>query len=177
MKIENIKDKLTGIGNSGFFYSKKCRAAAAGITVLLFLIASVPFIIRSVTRQELILLFPDKEGTELCREIRLAPRMDSPRERIAEMLRQLIQGSMLLDPYPVFPYSTKVNQVVVSGENIYVDLSSDAVKTHLPIERAIEIVKINIRNNFSGYDTITVTVNGHDPVVVNKSIEEKDLEQ
>ncbi|MDY3938857.1 MAG: GerMN domain-containing protein [Spirochaetia bacterium] len=177
MKIENIKEKLTGIGNSGFFYSKKFRAATVGAAVLLFLIASVPFIVRSVTRQEFILLFPDKEGTELYREIRLAPRMDTPRERIGELLRQLIQGSMLLDPYPLFPYSTKVNQVVVSGEDIYIDLSSDAVKTQLPIERAVEIVKINIRNNFSGYDTITVTVNGHDPVVVNKSIEEKDLEQ
>ena len=57
-----------------------------------------------------------------------------------------------------------------------IDLSSEAAETKLPIESAMELVKKNISDNFSGYDLVTVTVNGNDPVVVNKLLEEKDSE-
>lgn len=177
MKLKQIGEKAAGLRSGEFLYSKRFPAVAAAVAVLLFAVSMIPFICRSVTRQELVLSFPDKSGTELSGEIRLAPRMDTPRDRIEETVRQLIQGSMLLDPYPVFPYTTKVNQIVVVGEDVYVDLSSEAVKTQLPLERAVEILKINIRKNFPGYENVTVTVNGNDPVVVNKSLEEKDLEQ
>lgn len=177
MKIGRIGNKITGIGSKEFLYSKKFRVAVVFVAVLLFGVSLIPFVLRSVSRQELILFFPGKDGAKLYSEIRLAPRMDSPRDRIEETVRQLIQGSMLLDPYPLFPYTTRINQVVVAEKDVYIDLSSEAVKTHLPIEEAVGILKTNIRKNFPGYETVTVTVNGNDPVVVNKSLEEKDSEQ
>ena len=99
-----------------------------------------------------------------------------PRDRVEELVNQLIQGSVLLDPYPIFPYTTRVNQVAVTEDGILIDLSSEAAETKLPIESAMELVKKNISDNFSGYDSVTVTVNGNDPVVVNKLLEEKDSE-
>lgn len=159
-----------------FLYSKWFLIAVSAATVLLFAISAVPFIVRTVTRQEFILTFPNRDGSEFYREVRLAPRFDSPRDRVEELVNQLIQGSVLLDPYPIFPYTTRVNQVAVTEDGILIDLSSEAAETRLPIESAMELVKKNISDNFSGYDSVTVTVNGNDPVVVNKLLEEKDSE-
>ena len=82
----------------------------------------------------------------------------------------------MLDPYPIFPYTTRVNQVAVTEEGVLIDLSSEAAETALPVETAAELVKKNVSDNFSGYGPVTVTVNGNDPVVVNKLLEEKDSE-
>ena len=95
---------------------------------------------------------------------------------VEELVNQLIQGSVLLDPYPIFPYATRVNQVAVTEEGVLIDLSSEAAETALPVETAAELVKKNVSDNFSGYGPVTVTVNGNDPVVVNKLLEEKDSE-
>ena len=157
-------------------YSKRFLIAVSAAALLLFAISAVPFIVRTVTRQEFILTFPNRDGSEFYREVRLAPRFGSPRDCIEELVSQLIQGSMLLDPYPIFPYTTRVNQVAVTEEGILIDLSSEAAETKLPIESAMELVKKNISDNFSGYGSVTVTVNGNDPVVVNKLLEEKDSE-
>ena len=157
-------------------YSKRFLIAVSAATVLLFAVSAVPFIVRTVTRQEFILTFPNRDGSEFYREIRLAPRFDSPRDRVEELVSQLIQGSMLLDPYPIFPYTTRVNQVAVTEEGVLIDLSSEAAETALPVETAAELVKKNVSDNFSGYGPVTVTVNGNDPVVVNKLLEEKDSE-
>ena len=143
-----------------FLYSKWFLIAVSAATVLLFAISAVPFIVRTVTRQEFILTFPNRDGSEFYREVRLAPRFGSPRDCIEELVSQLIQGSMLLDPYPIFPYTTRVNQVAVTEDGILI----------------MELVKKNISDNFSGYGSVTVTVNGNDPVVVNKLLEEKDSE-
>ena len=59
---------------------------------------------------------------------------------------------------------------------VYLNLSSEAAETALPVETAAELVKKNVSDNFSGYGPVTVTVNGNDPVVVNKLLEEKDSE-
>ena len=134
-----------------FLYSKWFLIAVSAATVLLFAISAAPFIVRTVTRQEFILTFPNRDGSEFYREVRLAPRFDSPRDR-------------------------RVNQVAVTEDGILIDLSSEAAETKLPIESAMELVKKNISDNFSGYDSVTVTVNGNDPVVVNKLLEEKDSE-
>ena len=150
-----------------FLYSKWFLIAVSAATVLLFAISAVPFIVRTVTRQEFILTFPNRDGSEFYREVR---------DRVEELVNQLIQGSVLLDPYPIFPYTTRVNQVAVTEDGILIDLSSEAAETKLPIESAMELVKKNISDNFSGYDSVTVTVNGNDPVVVNKLLEEKDSE-
>ena len=131
-----------------FLYSKWFLIAVSAATVLLFAISAVPFIVRTVTS----------------------------RDRVEELVNQLIQGSVLLDPYPIFPYTTRVNQVAVTEDGILIDLSSEAAETKLPIESAMELVKKNISDNFSGYGSVTVTVNGNDPVVVNKLLEEKDSE-
>ena len=157
-------------------YSKRFLIAVSAAALLLFAISAVPFIVRTVTRQEFILTFPNRDGSEFYREVRLAPRFGSPRDCIEELVSQLIQGSMLLDPYPIFPYTTRVNQVAVTEDGILIDLSSEAAETKLPIESAMELVKKNISDNFSGYGSVTVTVNGNDPVVVNKLLEEKDSE-
>ena len=62
-------------------YSKRLLIAVSAATVLLFAISAVPFIVRTVTRQEFILTFPNRDGSEFYREVRLAPRFDSPRDR------------------------------------------------------------------------------------------------
>ena len=62
-------------------YSKRFLIAVSAATVLLFAISAVPFIVRTVTRQEFILTFPNRDGSEFYREVRLAPRFDSPRDR------------------------------------------------------------------------------------------------
>lgn len=177
MKVSRNGEQTGGLHRTEFLTSRWFQAAAVAVALLLFVVSLVPFVCRAITRQELLLFFPGKESAQLYSERRLAPRLVFPRDRIEETVRQLIQGSVNMDPYPLFPYTTRINQVVVAENEIFIDLSPEAVATHLPIEETVEILKLNIRKNFSGYEAITVTVNGNDPVVVNKSLEEKDSEQ
>lgn len=159
------------------FYSKGIFKGLVALSVILFFVSLIPFVVKSFQRQEFILIYPDKEDTVLFQESRVVPRGKGARESVKELVLQVIQGSKLLEPTALFPYDTRVNQVFVTQDEVYIDLSAEAMDCVLPIERATELLKENIRKNFSNYETIMVTVNGNDPVVVNKSLEEKDSEQ
>ncbi|GHU33279.1 hypothetical protein FACS1894172_11470 [Spirochaetia bacterium] len=96
-------------------------------------------------------------------EERLMRTGDESKEReIQSYIEEMLYGPMSPDLMPLFPVGTRVLSVLYRNEDVYINMSEDAVLLQPDIFQSVQLLDSGIRRNFPVLKQIKIFIAGHE---------------
>lgn len=129
--------------------------------IVIFLISFITFAVKSQGKRRTF-IFPSVETGSYVVETRFLPAKPV-QGSVNLFIDELLLGSGVERTKLLFTPGTKVQSCFLRKDILYLDLSDDLMQMGdgvLDIEDGVELLKENVRNNFSKIKTIQIFVNG-----------------
>lgn len=139
-----------------------------GIVLLMLLVFSLGlYLLDPYKQMQRKFLFFSEETMSLSGEIRSVPFSRNRERNIAAYMEELLLGPAGLRLQGIFPRGTRINQIKLVENVLYVDFSREMVfnldnHPFTPVEIK-DMVVDNLSVNFPGLEKVIITVNGLEP--------------
>ncbi len=135
--------------------------------LILFILSLVLYILDPYKQVQRKFIFFSEETMSISGEVRSVPFSNDREKNIAAYVEELLLGPASLRLQDIFPRGTRLNQLKLVDNVLYVDFSREMVfnlDNHplTPVEIKNMVVD-NLSVNFPGLEKVIVTVNGLEP--------------
>lgn len=131
------------------------------LIVILFLVSLILFVVQTSGKRRTF-IFPSVDSGSYVVETRYLPSKPA-QGSINLFIDELLLGSGVERTKMLFTSGTKVESCFLRKDILYLNLSDDLMQMGdgvLDIEDGVELLKKNVKTNFSGVKTIQIFING-----------------
>jgi hypothetical protein len=137
------------------------------VLVILLVFSLVLYILEPYKQMQRKFLFFSEETGSLSGEIRSVPFSKNRERNITAYIKELMLGPAGLRLQGIFPRGTRMNQIKLVEDVLYIDFSREMVfnlDNHpFPPVEIKNMVVDNLSVNFPGLEKVVITVNGLEP--------------
>lgn len=140
---------------------------AGGFLLLSFIVSLGAFVLWNDGQRDRTLFFPGARTSEVSGELRRLPRLDTTREDLRLLMREIILGPTEIRHGRLVPRGTQLRSVIVRDNKAFINFSEgilfEAPEQQLALEEVLDVLRRTVRYNFREIDRVVFTINGQLP--------------
>jgi len=139
-----------------------------GLLIIFFLLSLGFFLFKRQKEEARLFMFPDAKTAVLEGEKRWLTNSGPLEDRIRMYVEDLVLGPMDLSHDRLVPLDTRVNSVLLRGDRVYIDFSSQFLfiedeEIPLTFTEILTILHESVQINFRKVKDVVITINGEEP--------------
>lgn len=136
-----------------------------GVYLGSLLVSFLWFVLFPLHLEEQVLFFPDTVSGRLRGEVRLMPKQEDQRARVAQLIDELLLGPTGIHSTRLLPRDVSRESTLLGDDVVYADLSIEAAihTGDIPLEEALFALRKSILYNFRGLSSVVITIGGEIP--------------